>query len=101
MVEKYPEEATMLIFGDGLDKHAIQRCKDIGVNIVAAMVDRTTRQNVRLAHKEGITVNLWPGHNTDDFVTSWMLGADIVCTDVPGTLMKWLDESGWKKRAKL
>jgi sugar phosphate isomerase/epimerase len=41
------------------------------------------------AHEKGLTVSLWPGYTTDDFMLGAYLGADFMCTDIPIQLKKF------------
>jgi len=48
---------------------------------------------VKKAHKEGLTVILWPGQSVEDFMLGAYLGCDLMCTDVPIRVKNWLAEN--------
>ena len=73
----------------GLNKETIAIAEAIGAKRIAAHINRTSRDDMKLAHKKGILVNLWPGGKDDSLLRAWALGADIHCTDYPAELTKY------------
>ena len=87
--EHYPSIETGYITSKGLNKETIAIAEAIGAKRMAAHINRTSRDDMNLAHKKGILVNLWPGGKDDSLLRAWALGADIHCTDYPATLIEY------------
>lgn len=87
--EHYPSIETGYITSKGLNKETIAIAEAIGAKRMAAHINRTSRDDMDLAHKKGILVNLWPGGKDDSLLRAWALGADIHCTDYPDALTKY------------
>ncbi len=91
--EHYPESETGYISSKGLAPEVIAVAKAIGATRIATHIGRTSRDDMKKAHKEGIKVNLWPGNKDNSLLLAWSLGADIHCTDYPVTLTKFAREN--------
>ena len=87
--EHYPSIETGYITSKGLNKETIAIAEAIGAKRMAAHIERTSRDDMKLAHKKGILVNLWPGGKDHSLLRAWALGADIHCTDYPATLLEY------------
>ena len=87
--EHYPSIETGYITGKGLNHETIAIAEAIGAKRMAAHINRTSRDDMKRAHKKGILVNLWPGGKDDSLLRAWALGADIHCTDYPATLIEY------------
>jgi glycerophosphoryl diester phosphodiesterase len=61
----------------------------LGIKRIGCTMDGTSRKAVKKAHEKGLTVSLWPGYTTDDFMLGAYLGADFMCTDIPIELKKF------------
>ena len=95
---KYPKAELLLITSKPCCEETIALCKSVGIYRLGATMDGTSRKAVKEAHKQGITVSLWPGSGVDDFVYGVYVGADYLCTDVPVAVksfarskMPWVD----------
>ena len=55
----------------------------LGTKRFACNRSKINQNEIAEAHKKGFIVSLWPNVKPEDFVLSWMLGADIICTDIP------------------
>lgn len=51
----------------------------MGIKRVGCKMDGTTRSTIRLAHKLGMIVSLWPGSTKEDFLLGVALGCDAMC----------------------
>ena len=67
--------------------------KAVGIKRLSCTRDGTSRKAVKRAHKEGLTVILWPGQSVEDFMLGAYLGCDLMCTDVPIRVKNWLAEN--------
>ena len=96
--EHYPASETTYITSKGCTPETIAIAKAIGATRMAAHINRTSRQAMELAHKNGLLVNLWPGKNDDSLLLAWALGADIHCTDYPVHLVDYAQKNcKWMK----
>ena len=94
----YPEVDLLMITGDGCNQKTIELCKSMGVKRIGAVMGKTTREGVQLAHREGLQVSLWPGLSFEDFMLGVYLGCDYMCTDVPQLVKKQAAEkASWVK----
>ena len=83
MRERHPDAEVMYITsGGGLDR-ILGIAKTIGTRRFACNRSKITQAEVAAARKEGFIVSVWPNPKKEDVVFSWMLGADIICTDMP------------------
>ncbi len=92
MQSRHPDAELLLITSKPCNSETIALCKAAGIKRLGATMNGTSRESVRKAHKEGLTVSLWPGYTTDDFMLGAYLGADYMCTDIPVALKKWITE---------
>ena len=90
--QKYPGVDLLMITSKPLNEWTIRMAKALGVNRIGAKMPGTSRDAVAKAHKEGLTVSLWPGYTTADFVLGAYLGADFMCTDIPVAVKKFAEE---------
>jgi glycerophosphoryl diester phosphodiesterase len=96
--QKYPGVDLLMITSKPLNEWTIRMAKGLGITRIGATMSGTTRDAVKKAHKEGLTVSLWPGHTTKDFVLGAYLGADFMCTDIPIEVKKFAEEkTPWLK----
>lgn len=90
--QKYPGVQLLMITSKPLNEWTIRMAKSLGINRIGAKMPGTTRDAVKKAHKAGLTVSLWPGYTTADFVLGAYLGADYMCTDIPLQVKKFAAE---------
>jgi len=90
MQQHHPDAQLLLITSKPCCDETIALCKALGIPRLGAKMGGTSRDAVRKAHKEGLTVSLWPGQSTADFMLGTYLGADYMCTDVPIMLKDWI-----------
>lgn len=96
--QHYPEAELLLIISKPINDETIAIAKTVGIMTLGCKMEGTSRQAVEKAHKEGITVSLWPGQSVEDFMLGAYLGCDRMCTDVPLTVKKWMSENArWIK----
>ena len=82
MQRLHPDADLMLIFGTAVSDDAIKQAKELGLKRLACKMGGTSREMVEKAHKEGLTVSLWPGQSIEDFMLGVALGADFLCCDM-------------------
>ncbi|MCR5003538.1 MAG: glycerophosphodiester phosphodiesterase family protein [Bacteroidales bacterium] len=91
--EHHPDAKLLLIVSKPINSETIALAKTTGIYTLGCKMDGTSREAVAKAHKEGITVSLWPGKSVEDFMLGAYLGADRMCTDVPLTVMEWVKKN--------
>ena len=87
--QMHPGVDLLLITGKPLNDETIALCKAMGISRIGAVMEGSSRASVTKAHKEGLTVSLWPGQSVNDFVLGAYLGADFMCTDIPVEVKKF------------
>ena len=92
MQRRHPDADLLLITSDPVSKATINLCKALGIKRLGSKMEGTSREAVKLAHKQGLTVSLWPGQSIEDFMLGVYLGADYLCTDIP------LRQKGWAEK---
>lgn len=94
--EKFSEANLMLITPEPVNNTTITKVKELGLKRMASSLNGTSREAVEKAHREGITINLWPTNDIEDIALAVCLGADAVCTDIPAAAKKGLkDQLKW------
>lgn len=93
MQQHHPDAQLLLITSKPCCDETIALCKALGIPRLGARMNGTSREAVQKAHKEGLTVSLWPGQSTADFMLGAYLGADYMCTDVPIKLKEWIKDN--------
>ncbi len=94
----HPDAELLLIISKPINDETIAMAKTVGIMTLGCKMEGTSRQAVEKAHKEGITVSLWPGQSVEDFMLGAYLGCDRMCTDVPLTVKEWMTENApWIK----
>ena len=91
MKEHHPDAEVMLITGKPCTQETVDLVKMLGLHRLAATVNGTSRSGVKLAHDNGILLNLWPGTTPEDTHLAYLLGADYLCTDIPQQVMRYID----------
>lgn len=96
--QKYPGVDLLMITSKPLNDWTIRMAEALGITRIGAKMPGTTRAAVDKAHKRGLTVSLWPGYTTADFVLGAYLGADFMCTDIPLEVKRFAAEkTPWLK----
>lgn len=93
MQQRHPDADLLLITSDPLSKATINLCKGLGIKRIGSKMEGTSREAVKLAHKKGIAVSLWPGQSIADFMLGAYLGADYLCTDIPIQQKEWQEKN--------
>ena len=90
--QKHPGVDLLLIVSKPVNAETIYLCKTMGIPRIGAKTEGTSREAVKAAHDAGLIVSLWPTHRIEDFILGVYLGADFLCTDIPGETMKFMGE---------
>ncbi len=93
MQQRHPDADLLLITSDPVSKATINLCKGLGIKRLGSKMEGTSREAVNLAHKQGLTVSLWPGKSIGDFMLGVYLGADYLCTDIPVRQKEWAEKN--------
>lgn len=88
----HPDAVLQLITGKPCSAPVISQAKKLGVQRIACWLNSSNRRDVKLAHDNGIQVNLWPGSKLEDTLLALYMGADFLCTDVPIAMKKYFEE---------
>ena len=89
----YPTIETGYITGQGVNHETIAIALAIGTKRIAAHIDRTSREDMKRAHRKGLLVNLWPGGENESLIRAWSLRADVHCTDHPIEMLDYAKKS--------
>lgn len=93
MQQRHPDADLLLITSDPVSKATINLCKGLGIKRLGSKMEGTSREAVKLAHKQGLAVSLWPGQSIEDFMLGVYLGADYLCTDIPIRQKEWAEKN--------
>lgn len=83
-----PETPTGLLTGTPPSPDFIQDALKLGCGRLSVSLDHTNRQYAREVKKAGLQLSLWPIRSKEDADLAVMLGANILCTDIPTTLLE-------------
>jgi glycerophosphoryl diester phosphodiesterase len=83
MKRLHPDAPTGLIVGGALDEEQLALAKELQVQRIAPMMDKTTREAVRDAQKAGFKLTGWPTVNEADYALGVAMGYDYITTDIP------------------
>lgn len=83
MKRLYPDAPTGLIVGGALDDKVIADAKELKVQQIAPVMDKTTRKAVRDAQKAGFKITGWPVVNEADYALGVAMGYDHLTSDIP------------------
>ncbi|MBQ9137856.1 MAG: glycerophosphodiester phosphodiesterase [Alistipes sp.] len=81
MKRLHPEAEMMLLKSKPASPEILMEAYNMGIMRVGCKMDGTTRSTIRLGHKLGMIVSLWPGNNKEDFFLGAALGCDAMCCD--------------------
>lgn len=96
--QKYPGVDLLMISSKPCNDETIDLALALGIKRIGCTMDGTSRKAVKKAHDKGLTVSLWPGQSTADFMLGAYLGADFMCTDIPIEVKNFLAEKApWIK----
>ena len=83
MHERHPDAEIMYITSGGGLERMMGIADALGTKRFACNRSKITQNEIAEAHKKGYIVSLWPNVKPEDFMLSFLLGADIICTDIP------------------
>ena len=90
----YPSVDLLFIKAEALNQSVLDEATVMGIKRLGCRVDKTTREMVQQAKKQGFSVSLWPGKSVDDFLLGLALGSDYLCSDVPVAITEWVKANG-------
>ena len=88
MKRLYPDAPTGLIVGGAMDEKQIALAKELKVQQIGPVMDKTSRKAVRDAHKAGFKLTGWPTVNEADYALGVAMGYDNLTTDIPVRLFE-------------
>ncbi|MBO4670491.1 MAG: glycerophosphodiester phosphodiesterase [Bacteroidales bacterium] len=88
----HPDVEVMFITSKGNTAETRAIAADIGTKRMACHRARTTLEDMRKAHKDGMVINLWPNGTEAEMMLSYYLEADYICTDIPRAACGFIDE---------
>lgn len=83
-----PEAPTGLLTGTPPTPEFIQDAVKLGCGRLSVSLDHTNRHYAREVKKAGLQLSLWPIRSKEDANLAVMLGANILCTDIPSDLLE-------------
>ena len=83
MKRLFPDAPTGLIVGGALDDKQIEFARELKVQQIAPVMDRTTRKAVRDAQKAGFKLTGWPTVSEADYALGVAMGYDNLTSDIP------------------
>ena len=89
--EAHPEADLLVITTKPCNAETIALCQSMGIKRLGATMNGTSRAAVRNAHRQGLTVSLWPGQSISDAMLGVYLEADFLCTDIPVEVKTFMD----------
>lgn len=89
----HPDAEIMLITGKACSRETVDLCLALGLHRLAATLNGASRETVKYAHDKGVILNLWPGTSVSDTHLAALLGADILCTDIPVEVMGYIRDN--------
>ena len=92
MQRLHPDAQLMMLKDQHCTPAILMEAYDMGIMRVGCRMDGTTRKTVKLGHKLGMIVSLWPGNNKEDFFLGAALGCDAMCCD------RFFEVGEWAKK---
>jgi glycerophosphoryl diester phosphodiesterase len=83
MKRLFPDAPTGLIVGGALDEKQLALAKELKVQQIGPVMDKTTRKAVRDARKAGFKLTGWPTVSEADYALGVAMGYDNLTTDIP------------------
>ena len=93
MKRLHPEAEMMLLKSKPASPEILMEAYNMGIMRVGCKMDGTTRSTIRLGHKLGMIVSLWPGNNKEDFFLGAALGCDAMCCDRFFEVAEWAEKN--------
>ena len=92
MKRLHPDAELMLLKDHHCTPAILMEAYEMGIKRVGCRMDGTTRKTVKLGHKLGMIVSLWPGGTKEDFFLGAALGCDAMCCD------RFFEVGEWAKK---
>ncbi len=89
----HPEAEMMLLKNKPCSPEILMEAYEMGIMRVGCRMDGTTRKTIKLGHKLGMIVSLWPGNTKEDFFVGAALGCDAMCCDRFFEVGEWAKEN--------
>ena len=93
MKRLHPDAELMLLKSKPCTPEILMEAYSMGIMRVGCKMDGTTRSTIKLAHKLGMIVSLWPGTCKEDFFLGAALGCDGMCCDCAVEVNEWRKEA--------
>ena len=93
MKRLHPDAILMMLKDKPCSPEVLMEAYDIGIKRVGCRMDGTTRKTIKLGHKLGMIVSLWPGSTKEDFFLGAALGSDAMCCDRFSEVSRWAKEN--------
>lgn len=93
MKRLHPDAILMMLKDKPCSPEVLMEAYDMGIKRVGCRMDGTKRDAVKLGHKLGMIVSLWPGSTKEDFFLGAALGSDAMCCDRFVEIGKWAKEN--------
>ncbi len=93
MKRLHPDAILMLLKDKPCSPEILMEAYDMGIKRVGCRMDGTTRKTIKLGHKLGMIVSLWPGSTKEDFFLGAALGSDAMCCDRFREVSAWAKEN--------
>ena len=93
MKRLHPEAEMMLLKSKPASPEILMEAYNMGIMRVGCKMDGTHRSTIRLGHKLGMIVSLWPGNNKEDFFLGAALGCDAMCCDRFFEVAEWAEKN--------
>ncbi|MGN0007693.1 MAG: glycerophosphodiester phosphodiesterase [Alistipes sp.] len=93
MKRLHPDAILMMLKDKPCTPEVLMEAYDMGIKRVGCRMDGTTRKTIKLGHKLGMIVSLWPGSTKEDFFLGAALGSDAMCCDRFREVSRWAKEN--------
>ena len=93
MKRLHPDAILMMLKDKPCSPEVLMEAYDMGIKRVGCRMDGTTRKTIKLGHKLGMIVALWPGSTKEDFFLGAALGSDAMCCDRFSEVSRWAKEN--------
>lgn len=93
MKRLHPDAILMMLKDKPCSPEVLMEAYDMGIKRVGCRMDGTTRKTIKLGHKLGMIVSLWPGSTKEDFFLGAALGSDAMCCDRFSEVSRWAKEN--------
>lgn len=93
MKRLHPDAILMMLKDHPCTPAILMEAYDMGIKRVGCRMDGTTRGVIKLGHKLGMIVSLWPGSTKEDFFLGAAVGSDAMCCDRFFEVGEWAREN--------